>query len=220
VRDTDGDGMAEIVWVDEVARALELSDPESGAPVALGALGAGWRPRGGADFAGDGGAEIVLNQSNTGAAQAWALDDDGLLGSSNLPSAQGLGSFAGSGDFDGDGREDVAWSDPSDRAVTLWLGVSGAPTSVVVDRAIPDGGTVVSGNTASDDGAFRARFCSGDLNGSGTLTAADLSKLKRCAGPRTASCDLADMDSDGVVTRTTDYEILRRRMQGARCEGW
>src|SRR5262249_6977401 len=36
VDDTDGDGMAEIVWVDELARTLELRDPAAAAPVSLG----------------------------------------------------------------------------------------------------------------------------------------------------------------------------------------
>ena len=43
VDDTDGDGMAEIVWIDELARTLELRDPAAAAPVSLGALAAGWR---------------------------------------------------------------------------------------------------------------------------------------------------------------------------------
>ena len=219
VDDTDGDGMAEIVWIDELARTLELRDPAASAPVSLVALSAGWRARGAVDFAGDGSSELVLN-SSSGAAQAWALDDGGVLGSSPLPSASGLGGFAGGGDFDGDGREDVVWSDASDRAVTLWLAVATAPTAVVVNRALPAGGTVVSGVTTSDDGAFRTRFCSGDLNGNGTVTSVDFAKFKKCRGqPRTAACDLADMDSDGFVTGA-DYAILKLRFQGVRCEPW
>src|SRR6059036_7246 len=65
VDDTDGDGMAEIVWLDELNRALELRDPNASAPVALGALAAGWRVRGGVDLAGDGRAELVMQNTAT-----------------------------------------------------------------------------------------------------------------------------------------------------------
>jgi hypothetical protein len=101
--------------------------------------------------------------SQTGsAAQAWALDDGGLLGSSPLPSTSGLGVFAGAGDFDGDGREDIAWSDASDAnrdAVAQDRQLAG-PRWRWIARW-PAYGSVVSGNTMSDDTMFRTRFCSG-----------------------------------------------------------
>jgi FG-GAP-like repeat len=221
VDDTDGDGKAEIVWLDELKRSLELRDPAASGPVALGELGAGWRVRGGVDLAGDGSAELVLVNSATGATQDWAIDDTGVLGSGNLPSSQSLGRFAGGGDFDGDGSQDVAWSDVFDRAVTLWLSTSGTPTSVVVDRALPAGGEVVSGNTASDESEFRRRLCSGDLDGNGTINSQDFQVLKQCLNKaRTPACDLADMDSDGWVTRTKDFDIFKLRFTGTRCEAW
>ena len=37
---------------------------------------------------------------------------------------------------------------------------------------------------------------------------------------RTAACDLADMDSDGWVTKSTDMEIFKLRFSGVRCEAW
>jgi hypothetical protein len=63
VDDTDGDGKAEIVWLDELNRALELRDPARSSPANLGNLAAGWRVRGGADLAGTGSADLVLNNT-------------------------------------------------------------------------------------------------------------------------------------------------------------
>ncbi len=219
--DTDGDGMAEIVWLDELNRALELRDPGAAAPVALGSVTSGWRGRGGVDLAGDGTAELVMHNTATGAVQDWAIDDSGVLGAVNLPSASGLGRFAGHGDFNADGREDIAWSNPSTRAVTLWMSTSGMPTSLVVNRALPTGGEVVSGATASDDSTFRQRFCSADLDGDGRVNATDFTAVFRpCLNtPTAASCRVADMDSDGRVT-TTDMSIFKLRFQARSCEAW
>jgi hypothetical protein len=221
VKDTDGDGKAEIVWVDEFGRTLELDDPSAAAPVSLGALTGGWRTRGAADFAGDGSSELVMTDPTAGTTQAWALDDAGLLGSSNLPNAQGLGAFAGSGDFDGDGHADVAWSDSSDATVTLWLTLTSAPKAVTVDKPLPTFSTVVSGNTGSDDSAFRLRFCSGDLSGNGRVDSSDFKRLTACIGKQpTGKCALADMDSDGQITMEGDYPIFQLRFQGETCTPW
>jgi len=84
-------------------------------------------------------------------------------------------------DFNGDGREDIAWSDASRGSVTLWLATSGAPTPVGVDRALPAGGDVVSvsGNTTSDDAVFQQRFRSADLDHNGTVNSNDFKLLRR-----------------------------------------
>jgi len=220
VDDIDGDGMAEIVWQDELRRALELRDPTAAAGVVLGNVAAGWRGRGGVDLAGDGAAELVLHQPALGTTQAWALDDAGILGASDLPTAKGLGRFSGSGDFDGDGSEDVAWSDAATGVVTLWLASAGATVPISVDRALPAGAEIVSGATGSDDSAFRERFCSGDLDGSGKVNALDFRIFKDCLNqPRTTACNLADMNSDGVVT-AADTAIFKLRFTNKRCGAW
>jgi hypothetical protein len=220
VDDIDGDGKAEIVWLDELHRVLELRDPAAAASVGLGDLAAGWRGRGGADLAGDGSAELVLQDTATGAAQAWELDDRGVLGSADLPTARNLGAYAGAGDFDGNGSEDIAWSDTTDRAVTLWLGSAGAPVSRLVDRPLPTGGEVVSGATASDDSAFRDRFCASDLNGDGRVTNRDVKVIKVCLDkPGTGDCEIADMDGDRWVT-TGDFDVFVLRFRHQRCEPW
>jgi VCBS repeat protein/dockerin type I repeat protein len=221
VDDVDGDGRAEIVWMDELHRVMELRDPAAAQPVALGGLASGWRGLGGADLDGDGSAELVMRNAGVGATEAWALGDAGVLGSNELPTSQNLGVFAGGGDFDADGREDVVWSDASDGAVTLWLGSAGGIAPVTVDRALPAGGQIISGASASDDAAFRNRFCSGDLDGSGYVNASDFKVFRRCLDkPRTAACDLADMNSDGWVSKADDLEIFKLRFTGQRCETW
>ena len=79
----------------------------------------------------------------------------------------------------------------------------------------------MSGATASDDTAFRNRFCSGDLDGDGRVNTYDFRVFRGCVDkPRTAACDLADMDSDGWVSRDSDIEVFQLRFTGQRCETW
>jgi hypothetical protein len=78
----------------------------------------------------------------------------------------------------------------------------------------------VSGNAGSDDSAFRQRFCSGDLDGNGTVNSNDFKVVRRCINnPRSASCDAADMDGDGMIT-ATDATIFKMRFSGTSCEPW
>jgi len=220
VADTDGDGMAEIVWLDEFNRTLELRDPASSVTITLGGLSPGWRGRGGADLDGDGSAALVVQDTGTGATQDWSIGDSGVLASGNLLNASGLGHFAGSGNFNGGAGEDVAWSNPLSGKVTLWHAGGGSLNSAVLSRALPTGADVVSGSTASDDSAFQRRFCSGDLDGNGSVNSYDFKLLRQCMNKqRTPACDLADMDSDGWITKT-DVDIFKLRFSGARCEAW
>ncbi len=213
--DTNGDGLAEIVWLDEQRRVLERQDPATAASQELGALTAGWMGRGGADVDGDGRGELVMLHPQTGAVQAWHVADSGALAAVDLPNAQGLGENVGTGDFDGDGRVDLAWADPATGAVTLWLDAATVPTAV--DRALPAGVAVLDGASGSDDSAFYDRFCSGDLDGNGKVDGADFASFRQCySGKVTAGCDGADMDSDGIMS-PADFEIFKLRYRGEEC---
>ncbi len=152
--DTEGDGRAEVVWLDEIERVLERRDPAATTPLVLGDLSVGWSVIGAAQLDGAGVARLLARQASTGATQAWTLDAQGIAAVRALPSSLAVGDFADSGDYDGDGREDLAWSDPASGTITLWLTRNGAPAAVIVDRALPENGAIVSGARGSDDGAF------------------------------------------------------------------
>lgn len=210
--DTEGDGRAEIVWLDELERVLERRDPAAAAPLVLGDLSAGWRVVAAPHLDGAGAARLLAWQASTGATQAWTLDAQGIAAVRALPSSQAVGDFAGSGDYDGDGREDLVWSDPANGTIRLWLTRAGAPAAVIVDRVLPADGVIVSGARGSDDSAFRARLC--DLNAKITSR-----QLQSClAAPHGNKCDAADLDSDGAVT-AIDAAIWQLRASGQGCDG-
>jgi len=216
--DTDGDGSAEIVWLDEHHRGLELQSPTRGGTVSLGDLSAGWRGRGGADVDSDGVGELVMHHANSGTLQSWRISSSGVAGAEALPGAP-AGVFAGSGDFDGDGAEDLAWSDESTGAVTLMLDVVGAPLVATVDSALPNGGSVVSGAEGTDESDFYGRFCSGDFDADGDVDQSDFQAFKRCFRKKAepATCDDMDMNSDGVIS-VADFEIFKLRFRGQACD--
>ncbi len=219
--DTDGDGLAEIVWLDEHQRVLELQAPAHGISVMLGNLEKGWRGRGAADVDADGAGDLVMHHVDSGAVQSWALSSKGVDSASDLPAASGLGVHAGSGDFDGDGSEDLAWMDSATGAVTLMLDPAGAATVAVVDRPLPASGIVISGATGSDDSLFEERFCSGDFDGDGRVDKRDFNVFKQCyrKGASLEVCAEADMDSDGELS-VADFEIFKMRFRGHGCGGF
>ena len=216
--DTDGDGLAEIVWVDHHHRVLEQHTPATGNAVVLGDLASGWAGRGAADVDADGAGNLVMRHLESGAAQSWALSSKGVDSATDLPSTSGLGIYAGSGDFDGDGSEDLAWMDSASGAVTLMLDPAGAPTVSTVDRALPASGHVISGASGSDDSLFEERFCSGDLDDDGDVDQRDFQVFKQCyrKGATLAACEEADMDSDAQIT-VVDFEIFKLRYRGKGC---
>ena len=169
VDDTDGDGMAEIVWLDELARDARAARPRPPRRRSRSAaLASGWRGRGGVDLAGDGSAELVVQQhrDRCGAGPGRSTTTASSA-RSNLPSARVSA-------LRGRRRLRRRWPRgprverclrPRRHALARRRRVRRTP--LVVDRALPAGGEVVSGATASDDSAFRQRFCSGDLDGNG-----------------------------------------------------
>ena len=212
VTDSDGDGLAEVVWLDELTRAIEVQIPGA-APLALGTLEPTWRILAALDGDGDGAAELLLNEVKTRALQLWYLDSQGVTLARDLRAAPGT--FAAGADFDANGREDVAWRTTATGAVTLWLGSGNS--AVVAGASLPQDAEILAGN-GSDPADFRARFCSGDLDRNGQLTSGDYRVLISCLQKsRTSGCDAADLDSDGAVTQA-DAQIFLLRYAGESCQ--
>ena len=78
----------------------------------------------GTDFNGDGLDDILMRQRGGGAIRTWLADGDGFFESSQ--SAQ-IGvpadwTIVGTGDFNGDGNDDIAWSNNVSHQLGNWLG--------------------------------------------------------------------------------------------------
>ena len=210
--DTNGDGRGEFVWMDELDRTLERRDPAATAAQTLGQLDPGWRVIGAGHLDGSAAARLLVRNATTGATEDWTFDAQGRAAVRRLPSSLALGTFAGSGDYDGDGRDDLVWADPASGKITLWLSRDGAPAALTVDRALAAGSALVSGANNSDDSAFRDRFC--------TLPTSDqgFNDLQPCLqGNRKAGCEAADLDSDGAIT-AIDAAIWELRASGQGCD--
>jgi len=215
VGDTDGDGLAQVVWMDELSRDLWVEAPGA-APLPLSTLKPTWRVIGAADGDGDAQAELLLHEPSTGATHVWDIDARAVITRArDLPSAPGA--FGGCGDFDGDGREDIAWSDAASGVVTLWLGTGDVPFEVEADTRL--GGAELLPGSGADDRAFRDRFCSGDLDGDGSVTSGDAGfvLLPCLREPNANGCEAADLDGDGTVTRA-DADIFVLRFSGKTCQ--
>ncbi len=73
------------------------------------------------DFDGDGKNDILVQDSATGAVEAWFLDGPAVKGTQALSdSLDANWTLAGRGDFDADGRPDLVWQNRIDGRVFIW----------------------------------------------------------------------------------------------------
>ena len=73
------------------------------------------------DFDGDGKNDILVQDSATGAVEAWLLDNTTVKSTLALSDSLDAGwSLAGRGDFNGDGKPDLVWQHRIDGLVSLW----------------------------------------------------------------------------------------------------
>jgi hypothetical protein len=123
--DSDGDGIAELVWenVDTHALSIEhMSAPGQAKPLV--AQPGAWRVIGSGDLDGDGRDDLLVRQSS-GSVQVWLLDGDRARTSPVFAATAGRNwAYRGLGDFDGDGRADSFWHDPRG-VVEIWFATEG-----------------------------------------------------------------------------------------------
>lgn len=129
VGDFNGDGYADIVWLQDTGFFSEWLGSSSGALTDNGSatsrnVGTSWGIAGTGDFNGDGRRDIIWRNSD-GAYSEWLGQSDGgfidnyaIAGGTALTSWQ----IVGVGDFNGDGRADILWQNPSANVLVNWLG--------------------------------------------------------------------------------------------------
>jgi probable HAF family extracellular repeat protein len=124
--DFNGDGMGDILWFDTntgtvavwllngLQQVLQSGSVGSAVP-------GGWAIAGTGDFNGDGMADVLWRDLNTGTVAIW------LMNGLQSPQVGGFGpipanwSIVGTGDFNGDGKWDVLWRDSNTGTVSIWL---------------------------------------------------------------------------------------------------
>jgi uncharacterized repeat protein (TIGR03803 family) len=89
------------------------------------------------DFNGDGNADIVWRNGQSGENGIWLMNGYAIAGAAGIPSAPPPWQIAGIGDFDGDGNSDILWRNPSTGDDGVWL-MNG--TSIKSAASIPGAG--------------------------------------------------------------------------------
>jgi hypothetical protein len=130
--DFDGDQRSDVLWRHSdgtvaIWGGINPATFQVSSISSLGAVPGNWQIVGAADFNGDGRADILWRDSNTGTVAIWVLDP--IPGSNGVQVSQSgtLGAvpgnwvIAGTGDFNGDGKHDILWRDSSTGTVAIWF---------------------------------------------------------------------------------------------------
>jgi len=136
VGDFNGDGHADVLWFNANTGALAewVLDGQGNviaAPNLSLTCGSGcsppWQVVGVGDFNGDGHADVLWFNANTGTLAEWLLDGQGhVMATPNLSLTCGSGcsppwQVLGVGDFNGDGHADVLWFNANTGTLAEWL---------------------------------------------------------------------------------------------------
>jgi FG-GAP-like repeat len=128
--DFDGDRGSDILWRDSKTGAVSIWTINPAtlgvmSSYSLGAVAGNWVIAGVGDFNGDGKADILWRDNNTGAVVIWMLDLGGgtlqVSQSGTLGAVPGNWVITGTGDFNGDGKHDILWRDTNTGTVAVWL---------------------------------------------------------------------------------------------------
>ena len=86
-----------------------------------------WIPTHGADFTGDGRADLVWRNTATGATSLWLMNGLAMTGGGSVTNAGST--VAAVGDYNADGRADLVWHNASTGVTEMWLMDRLAPLS-------------------------------------------------------------------------------------------
>lgn len=134
--DYNGDGRAEILWRDSASCNVYVKLLTSGAAIAstntlVTGLASVWETKGSGDYNGDGTADILWRNSNTGE-NYLTLMKNGTVSSTNYINtvADKAWQVMGNGDYNGDGKADIFWMNASTGETYLSLMNGSAITSI------------------------------------------------------------------------------------------
>ena len=166
LNDFNGDGRSDVLWIEDnypnpngvVTDWLGQADgsfatnwPTFHAPWSQPSV-----PIATGDFNGDGYADILVRNNNSGALSEWFGQPNGsLVVNSNFLSNPNPGNswhIVGTGDFNGDGRSDILWQN-NDSTITDWLGQadgSFAGNWNNLHTAMPDWNVIATGDFNGD----------------------------------------------------------------------
>jgi hypothetical protein len=148
--DFNGDGFADILWRNTQTGQVviwQLRCNGTGQNVACPIIGAAspptvtldWEIKGTGDFNGDGFADFLWYNNQTGQALIWLLrctaNDCPIIGSGVPGTPPRDWTVAGTGDFNGDGRTDIVWFNNTTRQTLIWL--IGSDGTSVIFGAVP-----------------------------------------------------------------------------------
>jgi len=119
----DGDASDDIVWrCDGGYDEIWLFAPGGGhKSVDLPRSDPIWSIKGAGDINGDGRADLVWQQSTSGAAGVWLMQGATLISAVALPATSENWQIVGIGDFNGDGQQDLLWQNVKSLQTAVWL---------------------------------------------------------------------------------------------------
>lgn len=147
--DFNGDGRADIVWVDSANNIYLWTGLQNGFASQFVAQNApGWSVVGAGDVDGDGKSDLLVYAQSPARLGWWVMSGATVL-SYHSQSVNSTWKFATVGDFNVDGKADVVWGDSSNN-IYLWTSTGNAFTSNFVAKNASGWSIVGSGDVDGD----------------------------------------------------------------------
>jgi len=109
-----------------------------------------WRVKHTGDFNGDGNADLLWVENNTGEVAIWLMNNTAVLGSATYGPYSGW-SVAKVADFNGDGKSDLLWENTSTGQISIWF-MNGIAATGYANFTVPTGWEVVGADDYNGDG--------------------------------------------------------------------